>query len=109
MNFTAVEPDTNVGVFECVVDVDSLVRVNNEHLAEEVTCGGSCEALMFGAVGREELIGEEALDTVTTVARSVLHVIAHRLLQLLHERLRGRAQLLDNLVPLVDVWVKRSH
>ena len=58
---------------------------------------------MFRAVGGEEGIGEETLEGVAAVARSVLDVVAHGLLELLHERLRRRAQLLDDLVPLVDI------
>ena len=58
---------------------------------------------MLCAVGGEEGVGEEAFEGVAAVARSVLDVVAHRLLELLHERLRRCTQLLDDLIPLVDI------
>lgn len=64
---------------------------------------------MLGAVGREEEIGEELVECVACVSRPVLDVIAHGGLQALHKLLRGCAQLLNNLVPLVDVWGARRQ
>lgn len=54
-------------------------------------------------VRMEQHIGEELLEAVPSVSRSVLHVRPHRLVQLHQELLRWRAQLLNHLVPLVDI------
>lgn len=51
----------------------------------------------------EQDVGEELLKAVAGVPRPVLHVGPHRLVELHQELLRRRAQLLDHLVPLVDV------
>lgn len=51
----------------------------------------------------EQHIREELLEAVPGVSRSVLHVRPHRLVQLHQELLRWRPQLLNHLVPLVDI------
>ena len=58
-------------------------------------------------VGGEQHVREELLEAVAGVAGPVLHVRPHRLVELHEELLRGRAQLLDHLVPLVDVLGSR--
>lgn len=55
-------------------------------------------------VGREEHIGEELLKAVASIARPVFNIRPDRLVQLHEKVLRRSAQLLNNLVPLVDVW-----
>ncbi len=54
-------------------------------------------------VCREEAIREELGEGQAGVFRPVLHIVTHRRLQFLHELRRGRAELLYNLIPLVDV------
>jgi len=66
---------------------------------------GTFQLVVLG-VGGEQDVGEELLEAVAGVARPVLHVGPHRLVQL-HQELQGRrSQLLDHLVPLVDVWFR---
>lgn len=55
-------------------------------------------------VCREEAIREEFGEGQASVFWPVLHIVTHRRLQFLHELRRGRAELLYNLIPLVDVW-----
>lgn len=60
---------------------------------------------MFGVRG-EQNVGEELLETVAGVARSVLHVGPDRLVEFHQELLGRRPQLLDHLIPLVNIfWV----
>lgn len=54
-------------------------------------------------VGREEHIREELLKAVASIAWPVFNIRPDRLVQLQEKVLRWSAQLLDNLVPLVDV------
>ena len=54
-------------------------------------------------VRREQAVWEELGEGEAGVLWPVLHVVPHRGLQLLHELCVRRAQLLDDLVPLVDV------
>lgn len=57
-------------------------------------------------VRMEQHIREELLEAVTSVSRPVLHVCPHGLVQLHQELQRWRAQLLNHLVPLVDIlWL----
>lgn len=55
-------------------------------------------------VSGEEAVGEELGKGEAGILWPVLHVVPHCGLELLHELQRGRAQLLNHLVPLVDVW-----
>lgn len=57
---------------------------------------------MIGVSG-EEHVREELLEAVASVARPVLNVGSDRLVELHQEVLRRRAQLLDDLVPLINV------
>lgn len=54
-------------------------------------------------VGREQHIRKELLKAVPSVARPVFHVRSHGLVELHEEILRWGAELLNYLVPLVDV------
>lgn len=68
--------------------------------------------LVVVGVGGEEHVWEELLEAVPGVARPVFHVGPDRLVELHEEVLRRSAQLLDDLVPLVDicgVGVKAPH
>lgn len=58
---------------------------------------------MFGAVRRKQHVREELLEGVARILRPILHVVAHGWLQSFHEVCGGRAELLYNLIPLVDV------
>lgn len=55
-------------------------------------------------VSREKAVGEQFRKGEAGVLRPVLDVVPHCGLKLLHELWRGCSQLLDHLVPLVDVW-----
>lgn len=59
--------------------------------------------LVVFRVRMEKHIREELFEAVPGVPRSVLHVRPHRLVQLHQELLRWRAQLLNHLVPLVNI------
>ena len=54
-------------------------------------------------VGWEEDVGEELLKGEPGVAGSVLHVGPYRLVELHQELLTGSPQLLDHLVPLINI------
>lgn len=58
---------------------------------------------MIGVSG-EEHIREELLKAVSSIARPVFNIRSDRLVQLHQKVLRWGAQLLDNFVPLIDVW-----
>lgn len=59
-------------------------------------------------VCRKQDVGEKLLEAVAGVPRPVLDVGPHRLVELHQELLRRRPQLLDHLVPLVNIlWLKR--
>ena len=60
---------------------------------------------MLRGIGGEEDVGKELLESVARVLGPVLDVVADRGLQALHELGGRRAQLLDDLVPLIDVWL----
>lgn len=60
--------------------------------------------LVVVGVSREENIREKLLKTVPCVSGPVLHVGPYRLVQLHHELLRRRAQLLNHLIPLVNIY-----
>lgn len=51
----------------------------------------------------EQHVGEQLLEGVARISWSVLHIRPHRLVQLHQELLRRRPQLLNHLVPLVDI------
>lgn len=57
-------------------------------------------------VRREEAVWEEFREGQAGVFWPVFHVVTHSWLQFLHELGRGRAKLLYNLIPLVDIWMK---
>lgn len=59
--------------------------------------------LVVVRVRRKENIREKLLKTVPCISGSVLHVGPHRLVQLHHELLRWCAQLLNHLIPLVNI------
>ena len=88
---------------ERVIHGDALVGVDDEHLGEEVARHGGLETAVVCAVLREEHIREELLRGVACILGPVFHVVSDGGLELFHEVLGGRAELLDDLVPLVDV------
>lgn len=55
-------------------------------------------------VSREKAVGEELGEGEACVLWPVLNIVSHCGLKLLHELWWGCSQLLDHLVPLVDVW-----
>lgn len=54
-------------------------------------------------VCRKQDVGEELLKAVASIPWPVLHVGPHRLVELHQELLRRCPQLLDHLIPLVDI------
>lgn len=61
--------------------------------------------VMFG-VCRKQDIREELLEAVASVPWPVLHVGPHRLVELQQELLRRCPQLLDHLIPLINIlWL----
>ena len=102
--FTAlVIPHVDVGVQQRLVHVDPLLGVDDEHLAEEVPRLAGPQPVVVAGLGGEEDVREEPLEAVARVPGPVLHVVPDGGLQPPHEVLAGRAELLDDLVPLVDV------
>lgn len=65
--------------------------------------GGFTFQFVVFRVRMEQHVREQLLEGVARVSRSVLHVRPHRLVQLHQELLRRRPQLLNHLVPLVDI------
>lgn len=61
------------------------------------------ELVVFGVGGKQD-VREELVEAVAGVPRPVLHVGPHRLVELHQELLRRRPELLDHLVPLVDIF-----
>jgi len=59
---------------------------------------------VLGTVGGKEDVGEELLKRVTSVLGSIFDVISHSWLETLHELYRRRAELFDDLIPLVDIY-----
>lgn len=59
--------------------------------------------LIVVRVSREENIREKLFETVPCVSGSVLYIGPNGLVQLQHELLRRRTQLLDHLIPLVNI------
>lgn len=55
-------------------------------------------------VSRKKAVGEELGKGEACILWPVLNIVPHCGLELLHELWWGRAQLLDHLVPLVDIW-----
>lgn len=103
VNLSLVVPDVDVGVQQRLVHGDATLGVNDQHAREQVPRLRRLEPVVLVAVAGEEYVGEEPLEAVAGVPRPVLHVVAHRRLQPRHERRRRSAQLLNDLVPLVDV------
>lgn len=60
-------------------------------------------------VSREKAVREELGEGEAGILWSVLHIVPHCGLELLHELWGRCAQLLDHLVPLIDVWSGRSR
>lgn len=60
------------------------------------------QLVVFRVCGKQD-VGEELLEAVASVPRPVLHVGPHRLVELHQKLLRRCAQLLDHLIPLVDI------
>lgn len=54
-------------------------------------------------VCRKQDIREELLEAVASIPRPVLHIGPHRLVELHQELLRRCSQLLDHLIPLVNI------
>ena len=104
VHLALIVPHVDVGVHECLVDRDAPLGVDHQHLAEHVPGHRGLQPAVLRAVRREEHVGEELVEGVAGVAGPVLHVVAHGRLQPLHEVWRRRAQLLNHLVPLVNVW-----
>lgn len=63
--------------------------------------------LVVVRVSRKQDVREELVEAVAGVPRPVLHVGPHRLVELHQELLGRRPQLLDHLVPLVDIFTKQ--
>ena len=55
-------------------------------------------------VSREEHVWEEFLEAVSSVAWPVFYVRSYRLIQLHEEFLSWGSELLDDLVPLINIW-----
>lgn len=55
-------------------------------------------------VCRKQAVREQLGESEAGVFRSVLHVVPHCGLELLHELWRWCAELLDHLIPLIDIW-----
>lgn len=77
-----------------------------KHNATELKRGNTFESTVLGAVSGEEDVREELLEGVSRVLGPVLHIVAHCRLQTFHELLGRGAQLLYDLVPLIDVCEK---
>lgn len=58
---------------------------------------------MLGVCG-EQAVREQLGESEAGIFRSVLHVVSHCGLELLHELGWGRAELLNHFIPLIDVW-----
>ena len=71
--------------------------------------GRTFELSVFLAVRREEYIGKELLTRIARVLWPVLDVVPHARLQPFHKLQRRRAELLDNLIPLINViWTGKK-
>lgn len=88
-----VVPHVNVGMEQGVVHGYSALRIDDEHLGEQVAGLARLQLVVLVAVGGEEHVREELLEAEARVAGPVLHVVAHGGLQPHHELGRGRAQL----------------
>lgn len=60
-------------------------------------------------VSREKAVGEEFGEGEACVLWPVLDIVPHCGLKFLHEFWRGRAQLLDHFVPLINIWCGRPR
>ena len=83
-------------------DRDALQGVDDEHFAEEIARRIGRQ-LALGSIFREENVWEESLDRVARIPGSILNIVAYCCLQTVHELSRGRAELFDDLVPLINV------
>lgn len=109
VDLALIVPHVDVRMQQRVIDRDAPLRVDDQHPREKVPRLRRLEPVVLVAVAGEEDVGEEPLEGVSGVARAVLDVVAHGGLQARHEGGRGRAQLLDDLVPLVDVVRAREQ
>lgn len=98
-----VVPDVDVRMQEGVVDGYPALRVDDEHAREKIARLARLQPVVLAAVGGEQQVGEQFVEREAGIARPVLDVVADRRLQPDHELSGRRAQLLDDLVPLVDV------
>ena len=90
-----------------IVDRYAVVRIDDEHFAEQVARRvGSQLRLILPTVGGKQNVGKKALDRVARVSRPVLDIVADGWLKTGHELGARRAQLFDDFVPLVDVWLQ---
>lgn len=92
-----------------LVDGDPLVRVDHEHFREKVSSLRCFEPTVFARVAGEQNVREKLLERVPCIARSIFDVISHSWLQSSHKISTRSAQLLDDLVPLVDVVAARKE
>ncbi len=90
-----ISPNTKTEHYKATESFVSGLNVEEASLTFEFVVVGVC---------REQHVWEELLKAVSSIARPVLHVSPHRLVELHHELLRRCAQLLDHLVPLVNVF-----
>lgn len=60
--------------------------------------------VVFRVCGKQD-VREELLKAVASIPWPVLHIGPHRLVELHQELLRRCPQLLDHLIPLVDILV----
>lgn len=65
------------------------------------------EFVVFRVCGEED-VRKELLKAVAGIPRSVLHVGPHRLVELHQELLRRCPQLLNHLIPLVNIFRLQS-
>lgn len=83
--------------------------IDHQHTTEQVASLARLESIVLITIRWEQHVREQLVETEARIARPVLHIVAHRWLQPQHELLRWRSQLLNDLVPLVDVVGAREE
>ena len=90
-------------MLERVVHGNALLGVDDEHFGEQLACHTGLQPAVLRAVRGEEHVREELLKGVAGVLGPVLYVVPDGWLESFHEVWGRGSQLLDDLVPLVNV------
>ena len=106
IDLALIVPYIYVWVHQCLVHTNPPFWIHHKHLFQQFPCHTGFESAVLCTVGWEKDVRKEFVKRVASITGSVFYIVPHSGLQTLHE-IRGRStKLLNDFIPLVDVWAR---